>query len=86
MLSSTYFSFNNTIYKQTHGTPMGSPLSPVIADITLQDLELKAVNILKFNILFYVRYVDNIALSFPKDKFGEVLTAFNSIHQTQFHI
>jgi len=38
VLSSTYFTFNNTIYKQTYGTPMGSPLSPIIAEIVMQDL------------------------------------------------
>ena len=29
ILNSTYFTFNNIIYKQTFGTPMGSPLSPI---------------------------------------------------------
>jgi len=39
VLSSTYFTFNNIIYKQTFGTPMGLPLSPIVADIVMQDLE-----------------------------------------------
>ncbi|XP_020296216.1 uncharacterized protein LOC109861110 [Pseudomyrmex gracilis] len=80
VLSSMYFSFNNIIYRQTYGTPMGSPLSPIIADITLQDLELKALNTLKFNIPLYYKYVDDIILSFPKDKLDDVLNSFNSIH------
>jgi len=29
ILESTYFSFNNKMYKQKFGTPMGSPLSPL---------------------------------------------------------
>lgn len=33
VLDSTFFKFNNTIYKQTFGSPIGSPLSPIIADI-----------------------------------------------------
>lgn len=33
ILTSTYFSFNGKIYKQTYGTPMGSPFSPIVADI-----------------------------------------------------
>ena len=32
VLDSTFFSFDNVIYKQSFGTPMGSPLSSVIAD------------------------------------------------------
>jgi len=35
VLSSTYFTFDNNIYKQTYGTPMGSPLSPIVADIVM---------------------------------------------------
>jgi len=39
VLSSTYFTFNNVIYKQTYGTPMSSLFSPIIADIVMQDLQ-----------------------------------------------
>jgi len=42
VFSSTYFTFNNIIYKQTFGTPMGSPLSPVIADESWEILRLTA--------------------------------------------
>jgi len=35
VLTSTYFTFNSKVYKQTFGSPMGSPLSPIIADILL---------------------------------------------------
>ncbi|XP_011867795.1 PREDICTED: uncharacterized protein LOC105561973 [Vollenhovia emeryi] len=65
VLKSTYFSFNFIIYQQTFGTPMGSPLSPIIADITMQDLECKAMETLRFRPMFYIRYVDDIAMSVP---------------------
>jgi len=58
ILESTYFKFNEIIYKQKFGTPMGSPLSPIIAEIVLQDLEKKALGLL--SIPFYHRYVDDI--------------------------
>lgn len=47
VMLSTYFIFDGTIYKQTHGTSIGSPLSPIMVDITLQELELKILNTLK---------------------------------------
>jgi len=52
------FFFDNIIYRQKFEMPMGSPLSPVFADLILQDLEKKALNILAFHIPFYVRYVE----------------------------
>lgn len=44
VLSSTFFTFNGTTYQQTFGTPMGSPLSPIMADLVLQDLEENVLN------------------------------------------
>lgn len=45
---------------------MGSPLSSVIANVVLQDLEDYALNKLSFIPPFYLRYVDDIALAVPK--------------------
>jgi len=53
VLESTFFSFGNQIYKQKFGTPMGSPLSPIIADIVMQDLEGEVLETLDFDISFY---------------------------------
>jgi len=49
ILSSTYFTFNNKIYRQT----FGSPLSPIIANLVLQDLEERALE-KKFIAIFRV--------------------------------
>jgi len=59
---------------------MGSPLSPVIADLVLQDLETSALKNLPFNILFYYRYVDDIILRAPSNSLDLVLQIFNSQH------
>jgi len=80
ILSSTYFTFNNVIYQQTYGTPMGSPLSPVIADIVVQDLESIALNSIGIDLRFYFRYVDDILLVSPKNQLDRILDTFNSIN------
>ncbi|XP_011859689.1 PREDICTED: uncharacterized protein LOC105557131 [Vollenhovia emeryi] len=87
VLKSTYFSFNGKIYQQTFGTPMGSPLSPIIADITMQDLENRAIELLNFRPPFYFRYVDDIALAVPSHMKDSALQIFNSFHpRLQFTI
>ena len=80
VLNSTYFTFNGKYYKQTFGTPMGSPLSPIIADLTLQDLENKAITSLGVCLPFYVRYVDDVALAAPSSMLDKVVVMFNSFH------
>ncbi|KAL6433579.1 hypothetical protein ACFW04_006577 [Cataglyphis niger] len=59
---------------------MGSLLSPIIADIVLQDLEEKVLTSLNFILSFYLRYVDDIVLSAPPSAFEHILNVFNSFH------
>jgi len=80
VLNSTYFTFEKRIFKQIFGTPMGSPLSPVIADLVMRDLETKALNSLQFEAKLYVRYVDDILIATPKNQIENTRKAFNSLH------
>jgi len=80
VLNSTFFTFNGICYKQIFGTPMGSPLSPVIADLVLQGLEIVAINNLPFPLPFYYRYVDDIILAAPSNSLDTLLRIFNSQH------
>jgi len=80
VLSSTYFTFNNIVYKQTHGTPMGSPLSPVIADAVMQDLETACLDRISCRLTFYYRYVDDIVMAAPRDKIDLIFRTFNDYH------
>jgi len=80
ILDSTFFTFNHISYKQIFGTPMGSPLSPIISDIVLQDLEFEALKFLPFEIPIYYRYVDDILLAAHRSQFNDILTTFNFFH------
>ena len=85
LFDNTYFLFNDTIYKQTFGTPMGSPISPLFADIVMEDLETDCLNRLKHTYnctpLFYFRYVDDTILCVKKDHVDTLLQTFNSYNE-----
>jgi len=80
VLSSTYFTFMNKIYKQIFKTPMGSPLSPIVADLVMRDLEEQVLNSLDVRPALYFRYVDDIILAVPHDEIDFILSNFNGYH------
>ena len=64
-LNQNYYIFNNTYYRQNEGLPMGSPLSPLLAEIFMSIMEETILKPNKnktfFNsIKFWRRYVDDI--------------------------
>jgi len=54
VLDSTFFKFDQKIYKQNFGTLMGSSLSP-IANLVIQDLERKVLGKLDFRLPFLLQ-------------------------------
>ena len=42
-LSNSFFTYKNTTYKQIHGCAMGSPVSPVIANLYMEEIEERAI-------------------------------------------
>ncbi len=42
-LDTTYFVFQGEYYQQTHGVAMGSPVSPLVANIYMEGFEVKAI-------------------------------------------
>ena len=43
-LRSTYFTFQGRFYEQQEGAAMGSPISPIIANLYMEDFEKKATS------------------------------------------
>ncbi|XP_055527061.1 uncharacterized protein LOC129719691 [Wyeomyia smithii] len=57
---------------------MGSPLSPILADIVLDSVIESATNSLPFRVPFIKKYVDDLILAIPENSSQIVLNVFNS--------
>ncbi|CAL8110124.1 unnamed protein product [Orchesella dallaii] len=78
-LNTTYFRFRDKTYKQLKGTPMGSPLSPVIADLCMEWVE---ENVVTGNphIKFWIRYVDDIFAIVHERHIKSTCNSLNAFH------
>ncbi|XP_071948694.1 uncharacterized protein [Antedon mediterranea] len=84
VLNTTYFTFNGDIYRQKGGMAMGSPVSPIMANIFMEDLEQRATETAPSHIkpIFWRRYVDDVLAIVPIGFEEELLQHLNTIDQT----
>nr|VZI00977.1 unnamed protein product [Spirometra erinaceieuropaei] len=61
-----YFTLDGTIYEQVKGTPMGSPISGLIAEAVLQQLEL--LDFRHHRPKFWARYSDDTFVVIERDQ------------------
>jgi hypothetical protein len=78
-LDSTYFKFLDEFYYQKEGTAMGSPISPIVAELFMQNLEDKVIKTNR-HIRFWRRYVDDACSIVNGRKVEELLHNLNSFH------
>lgn len=67
------FHFNNTIFSQCGGSPMGSSLSPSLSEVFMSILEINIFSTnrqLTKNMFYLARYVDNIFCICVGSQFG----------------
>jgi hypothetical protein len=92
LLDQDFFQFNNKIYLQKEGLPMGAPFLPILAETYIQNIEhnIIIINILQnYKIIGYYRYVDDVLLVYNKQitDFNNTLKQFNDINpKLQFTI
>ena len=66
-LTSMYFQYNGKHHKQLHSTAMGSPVSVVVAEIVMQNIEEQALATYTRTIPLWLRYVDDTFTAVHKD-------------------
>ena len=70
-LTSTYFQYNGKHYKQLHGTAMGSPVSVVVTEIVMQNIEEQALATYARTILLWLPYIDDAFTALQKDEIDD---------------
>ena len=78
-LTNCIFCFNKKFYKQLQGAAMGSPVSPVIANIYMGYFESLTILSSSTLIKWWFRYVDDVHSATSKDQVNKLQEHLNSI-------
>ena len=78
---STYFTFKGRFYKQKDGAAMGSPISPIVAGLYVEDLETKAIQSAQNPPSFWRRFVDHTLTIMKSSQIDNFLQHLNSLDQ-----
>ena len=83
-LTTTYFRFRGQIYRQKFGTAMGSPVSPLVADLYMEYLEQAAIASVPLDLKpkLWKRYVDDILEVINKQAVEGLTDHLNHIDET----
>ena len=78
-LEATNLVFEGRVYQQVHGTAMGSPVSVVVANLVMEDIERRALATFHTPPRFWRRYVDDTCAALPHDLVDPFHEHLNSI-------
>ena len=78
-LRSTYFTFRGKFYEQVEGAAMGSPISPIIANLYMEDFEARAIQSSPNPPSLWRRFVDDTFVIMKKGHKEEFLQHLNSV-------
>lgn len=79
-LDATYVCFRGKYYQQTFGTAMGSPVSVVVANLVMEEVEQKALATFTFAPRFWKRYVDDTCTALSKQVIPSFHQHINSVN------
>ena len=78
-LNTTYFVFEGCYYQQVFGTAMISPVSAVIANLVMEDVEQRALASVPVSLSFWKRFVDDVISAVSRNEIDILLQHLNSI-------
>ena len=78
-LNNTYFTFQGVFYQQTKGAAMGSPVSPIVANIFMEAFESRALSTSIHPPKLWRRYVDDTCVTQDQSHKEEFLHHINSV-------
>ena len=79
-LEATYLAFEGKVYRQIHGTGMGSPVSVVVANLVMEDVEQEALSTFHTPPRFWRRYVNDTCTALPSNLVDSYHDHLNSIN------
>ena len=77
-LTHTYFLFQGKYYQQAQGAAMGSPISPLIANIFMEEFEVKALQSFPNPPSLWLRFVDDTFVINKAEHSQDLLQRINS--------
>ena len=79
-LKNTYFSFQGQFFEQVEGAAMGSPVSPIVANLYMEYLEQKALSTTSHPPRFWHRLVDDTFVIHKEVNKQDFLQHINSVN------
>ena len=77
-LTNTYFLFQGKYYEQVQGAAMGSPISPLIANLFMEEFEVKALSTCPHPPYLWLRFIDDTFVITKADHSQPLLQHINS--------
>ena len=78
-LNSTYFTFQEKFYEQVDRATISSPISPIVANLYMEDFQMRAINTSPQAPLMWKRFVDDTFVIIKAAQKQSFLDHINSI-------